>query len=151
MTAFTDPKFTFYHSDRIAAPTEFDGKDIGIDLNVGFDMIEFCIWAKTIGGVTRGIPVQVENCGIEVISFNHGALTKIKRLYSYDEGDEYTPGWKRISLSDEGFSFTSDKPNCPVTTFKMYYDETLTTEYTGTEIQILGATMNDVELLVNTR
>ena len=51
----------------------------------------------------------------------------------------------------EQFTFTSNKPNCPVTTFKLYRDSTLTTEYTGTEIQLLGATSDTLELVVNTR
>ena len=120
-------------------------------MNEGFDLIELCVMAKTIGGVTKGIPIQVENCGNEVISFNKGVNSKIKRLYSYDEGDQGTKGSKRISFLSEQFSFTSNKPSCPVTTFKLYEDETLTTEYTGTEMQLLGGTNDDLELLVNTR
>ena len=58
----------------------------------GFDLIEFCIMAKTIGGVTKGIHLQVENCGNEVISLNQGVNTRIKRLYRYDEGEENYTG-----------------------------------------------------------
>jgi len=41
MIPFTDPKFTVSTNAN---------KDISIDLNDGFDLIEFCIMAKTIGG-----------------------------------------------------------------------------------------------------
>ena len=106
MIPFTDPKFTVSTNAN---------KDISIDLNDGFDLIEFCIMAKTIGGQTLGIPIQVENCGNEILSLHKGDNLKIKRLYSYDESDEGLYGYKKIDFYQEQFSFSSNKPTCPIT------------------------------------
>ena len=54
-------------------------------MKIGFDVFEFCIMAKTIGGVKLGLPIKVENCGNEIISLEKGPYDKVKRLYHYGE------------------------------------------------------------------
>ena len=126
-------------------------RDITFDLTTGYRIFEFCIMVKTIGGVKLGLPIKVENCGDEIISLLKPDHEKVKRLYHYGESEKNLIMKKMIYLyTNEGFQFVSDRPNCPVTEFKIYQDPLLSVEFTGEEFKLTGDTTESLALTVKT-
>ena len=129
-TVYDSSKYTFDAANKI----------ITINTQTGFELDQICLRGTSYGHQKIDTIMSVEVCGTETISLSK--YSQISELY-----ERITDKSRFIEISSAGYSFQTDRENCPVSTFKIFEG---TQEYLGTDLILRGSERNnDLKLEVS--